>query len=45
MATSAAAASLADYKKPRAVHVVDALPRNALGKLQKVLLKAQLRGE
>lgn len=39
-----AAASLADYKKPRAVHVVDALPRNALGKLQKVALKQQLQG-
>lgn len=37
-----AAASLADYKKPRAVHVVDELPRNALGKLQKVALKRQL---
>jgi len=37
-----AAASLADYKKPRAVHVVDTLPRNALGKLQKVALKQQL---
>lgn len=39
-----AAATLADYKKPRAVHVVNALPRNALGKLQKVALKAQLQG-
>lgn len=39
-----ASASLADYKKPRAVHVVDALPRNALGKLQKVALKRQLEG-
>lgn len=39
-----AAASLADYKKPRVVHVVDALPRNALGKLQKVALKRQLTG-
>lgn len=37
-----AAASLADYKKPKAVHIVEALPRNALGKLQKVALKAQL---
>lgn len=39
-----AAASLADYKKPRALHVADALPRNALGKLQKVALKRQLEG-
>ena len=39
-----AAASLADYKKPRAVHVVESLPRNALGKLQKVVLKQQLQG-
>lgn len=38
-----ASASLADYKKPRAVHIVDALPRNALGKLQKVVLKRQLQ--
>ena len=29
------AARLADYKKPRAVLIVDELPRNALGKLQK----------
>jgi len=33
------AQSLAPHKRPRAVHFVDALPRNALGKLQ----KAQLR--
>ncbi|MGH1341802.1 MAG: class I adenylate-forming enzyme family protein [Nannocystales bacterium] len=38
-----ALAALADYKKPRAVHVVDTLPRNALGKLQKVALKRQLQ--
>lgn len=34
---------LADYKRPRVVHVVDALPRNALGKLQKVVLKRSLQ--
>ncbi len=39
-----AAAHLADYKKPRTIHVVNALPRNALGKLQKVALKRQLSG-
>ncbi len=39
-----AAAHLADYKKPRAVHVHSSLPRNALGKLQKVALKRQLQG-
>ena len=33
------AASLASFKTPRAVHRVDALPRNAMGKLQKHLLK------
>jgi malonyl-CoA/methylmalonyl-CoA synthetase len=34
------AASLASFKAPRAVHRVDALPRNAMGKLQKHLLVA-----
>jgi acyl-CoA synthetase (AMP-forming)/AMP-acid ligase II len=29
---------LADYKRPRAVHIRDALPRNALGKVQKHLI-------
>ena len=28
-------AHLASYKQPRALHRVDALPRNALGKVQK----------
>ncbi|MPY96302.1 MAG: AMP-binding protein, partial [Acidimicrobiia bacterium] len=31
-------ARLAAYKRPRLVHLVDALPRNALGKVQKHLL-------
>jgi malonyl-CoA/methylmalonyl-CoA synthetase len=33
---------LAAYKKPRAVLFLDALPRNALGKVQKHLLREQL---
>jgi acyl-coenzyme A synthetase/AMP-(fatty) acid ligase len=32
------AASLASFKTPRAIHRVEALPRNAMGKLQKHLL-------
>jgi malonyl-CoA/methylmalonyl-CoA synthetase len=30
-----AAEQLAPYKKPRAIHVVDALPRNRMGKVQR----------
>lgn len=33
------AALLSVHKRPREVHVVDALPRNAMGKVQKTLLK------
>jgi malonyl-CoA/methylmalonyl-CoA synthetase len=33
---------LASYKKPKRVVVVESLPRNALGKVQKHLLRAQL---
>ncbi|MCA1670625.1 MAG: long-chain fatty acid--CoA ligase, partial [Thermomicrobia bacterium] len=33
---------LAGFKKPRTVHFVDTLPRNALGKLQKHLVRAQV---
>jgi malonyl-CoA/methylmalonyl-CoA synthetase len=33
---------LASYKKPRRVELVDALPRNALGKLQKHVLRERL---
>ena len=35
---------LQEAKKPRGLHVVDALPRNALGKVQKHVLKEQLKG-
>jgi len=34
-----AAARLATYKRPRAVHVVNGLPRNALGKVIRAALK------
>ncbi len=33
------ASSLVDYKRPRRYRVVDALPRNAMGKVQKTALK------
>ncbi len=33
--------SLAAYKRPRAIHSVEALPRNAMGKVQKGLLRSQ----
>ena len=36
-------ARLAGFKKPRALFVVDALPRNALGKIQKHVLLERLR--
>jgi malonyl-CoA/methylmalonyl-CoA synthetase len=36
------ATNLAPHKRPRAVHFVDALPRNALGKLLKAELRARL---
>jgi malonyl-CoA/methylmalonyl-CoA synthetase len=35
-------ARLASFKKPREVYIVPALPRNALGKVQKHVLKEQL---
>ncbi len=40
----AAAQQLADYKRPKAYEVVDALPRNAMGKIQKAELRERLRG-
>ena len=33
------AAHLSPHKRPREVHFVDALPRNAMGKVQKKLLR------
>jgi acyl-CoA synthetase (AMP-forming)/AMP-acid ligase II len=35
---------LADFKRPRAIHVVAALPANAAGKVVKADLRAQLSG-
>lgn len=34
---------LAGYKRPKGVEVVDALPRNAMGKMQKAALRERLR--
>ena len=36
------AAALAPHKRPRALHIVDELPRNAMGKLQKAALRARV---
>ena len=36
------AAALSPHKRPRALHLVDELPRNAMGKLQKAALRARL---
>jgi len=38
---AAARRRLAGYKVPKTVHRVDALPRNAMGKVQKNLLRQQ----
>lgn len=35
---------LAGYKQPRRIEVVDQLPRNATGKVQKTVLREQARG-
>ena len=35
---------LAGYKRPRRVHIVDQLPRNASGKVATAALRAQLSG-
>jgi malonyl-CoA/methylmalonyl-CoA synthetase len=37
-------AQLAGYKVPKRIHFVEALPRNAMGKVQKNLLRDQLAG-
>ena len=42
--TAHVAAQLARFKVPREIIFVDALPRNALGKVQHFLLKEQARG-
>ncbi len=36
------AAALAPHKRPRALHIVDDLPRSAMGKLQKAALRARV---
>ena len=38
------AAALARYKLPRAIFVVDALPKNAVGKISKPALREILQG-
>ena len=35
--------ALANYKVPKTVHFVDDLPRNAMGKVQKALLRGKFR--
>jgi malonyl-CoA/methylmalonyl-CoA synthetase len=36
--------NLANFKVPKQVHLVDELPRNAMGKVQKAELRARYRG-
>ena len=38
------ARQLSPHKRPREVHVIDALPRNAMGKVVKATLRARLHG-
>ncbi len=40
----AAAQQLADYKRPKRYELVDELPRNAMGKVQKAALRARFEG-
>jgi acyl-CoA synthetase (AMP-forming)/AMP-acid ligase II len=43
--TSFLAGRIAPYKHPQEIHIVDSLPRNALGKVQKRLLVSVVNGE
>ena len=42
--TAALKSSIANFKVPKAVYVVDELPRNAMGKVQKAVLREQHKG-
>jgi len=37
--------TLAKFKQPKKVHVLEVLPRNAMGKIQKNMLREQFRGD
>ncbi|MEJ8473229.1 malonate--CoA ligase [Roseibium algae] len=43
--TPALADKLAKFKQPKQVHVMDALPRNTMGKIQKNVLRDQFKGD
>ena len=43
--TAALAHDLARFKQPKKIHMVDALPRNTMGKVQKNLLRDQFAGD
>ena len=40
----ALAGKLAKFKQPKSVHLVDALPRNSMGKVQKAALRKEYAG-
>ena len=42
--TEALAGKLAKFKQPKSVHLVDALPRNSMGKVQKAALRKEYAG-